>query len=278
MNVISVHKAETLKDCFEYLEKDYLIIAGGTDVVVKLNEGHLNNVSLLDISDLKEFKGVTVEGRIIKIGAGATFTEVIEQADKFPTHIGAFIDSLRLVGSPQIRNAGTIGGNICNGSPAADSIPPLIALEATLQIVSKEGFRELKIDDFFLGKGKVALNKGELLESISFKIPEQKYLLSFYKYSLRNALSITLGSIATLTLMNGNLIKEITVASGGFSAFCQRELEIEKLLINTDYNDLESILPNIDKIVQKRIEMFDDEFKTMKNITLSGALRHVIKG
>ena len=278
MNVKNVFKAESLVECYEYLEKDYLIISGGTDVVVKLNEGHLDNVSLLDISSVKDLKGVTVEGPTIKIGAGSTFTEVINQADKFPKHIGAFVESLESVGSPQIRNAGTIGGNICNGSPAADSIPPLIALEATLQISSKSNSRELRIDDFFLGKGKVALNKGELLESISFEIPKQKYVLRFYKYSLRNALSITLGSIAALIELEKGLIKKINVASGGFSAYCQKESEIEKLLINTNVKDLESILPNIDKIVQKRIEMFDDEFKTMKNITLSGALRHVIKG
>lgn len=276
MNVNNIYKASSLEECFPYLEQGYKIIAGGTDVVVQLTEGHLDNVSLLDVTDVKELKEFNVSDEIT-IGAGLTFTEVIEHESEFPEHILGFIESLKLVGSPQIRNAGTIGGNICNGSPAADSIPPLICLSARLIIVSKTGEREIKIDDFFLGKGKVALEQGEMVKSIVFSIPK-KGQLNFYKYSLRNALSITLGSIACLIDVKKNTIEDIKIASGGFSAYCQRENEMEELFKGLSLDETYSKMNEADKIVQDRISMFDDEFKTMKNVTLSGALMHVIRG
>lgn len=277
MNVEKIFKAKTITECFEYLENGYSIISGGTDIVVRLSEGHIDNVKLLDISSVEELKGVFVNDNEITIGAASSFTDVIEKADLFPNHIQGFIESLQLVGSPQIRNAGTVGGNICNGSPAADSIPPLIALSARLIIVSKTGSREIKIDDFFLGKGKVALESGEMLKSIVFSIPK-KGVLNFYKYSFRNALSITLGSIACLLEVENNTIVDLKIASGGFSAYCQREFEMEELFKGVSLDKAYDKVTEADKIVQDRIGMFDDDFKTMKNVTLSGALKHVLKG
>lgn len=277
MNVGRIFKANTLEECYAQLADGFKIIAGGTDVVVKLNEGHIDNIDLVDISSVKELKGVSVDSGVVTIGAGTTFTEVID-SNIFPDNLLGFVDSLKSVGSPQIRNAGTIGGNICNGSPAADSIPPLVALEAKLLIGSKKEDREIKIDDFFLGKGKVALKEGELLKSISFVIPSEDLELRFYKYSLRNALSITLGSIAVLINVTDGLITKLNLASGGFSAYCQREPEIEEILLNSSVADIDKQLKLADDVVQKRIEMFDSEFKIMKNITLSGALRHVLRG
>lgn len=277
MNIDAVYKANNLNECFEYLEKGYSIISGGTDIVVRLNEGHIDHVKLLDISSVEELKGVSVDGDVITIGAATTFTEVIEQASVFPAHIHAFIESLKSVGSPQIRNAGTVGGNICNGSPAADSIPPLIALSAELHIDSKTESRTIKIDDFFLGKGKVALNEGEILKSIRFSIPK-KGELKFYKYSFRNALSITLGSFAALIEKENNVINNIKIASGGFSAYCQREPEMEALFNGVKLEEAYSKIEQANKVVQDRISMFDDAFKEMKHVTLHGALKHVLKG
>jgi len=277
MNIEKIFKANNLDECFEYLENGYSIISGGTDIVVKLNEGHIEDAKLLDIRSVNELKGITQTDDEITIGAGCTFTEVIEQSELFPKNVQGFIESLKLVGSPQIRNAGTIGGNICNGSPAADSIPPLIALSAKLIIHSKTKSREIKIDDFFLGKGRVALEKGEILKSIVFSIPK-KGMLNFYKYSFRNALSITLGSIACLIDVDKNVIKDIIIASGGFSAYCQREFEMEDLFKGLSLDEAYDQLEAADEIVQNRIAMFDSEFKTMKQVTLSGALMHVLKG
>lgn len=276
MNINKIYKASSLEECFPYLEQGYKILAGGTDVVVQLSEGHMEQVDLLDVSDVKELKVFRV-GDEIEIGAGLTFTEVIEKEREFPEHIKGFIESLKLVGSPQIRNAGTVGGNICNGSPAADSIPPLICLSARLIIVSKTKQREINIDDFFLGKGKVALEQGEIVKSIVFSVPTEGKL-NFYKYSLRNALSITLGSIACLIDVEKDVVKDIKIASGGFSAYCQREFEMEELFKGVSLENTYDLIKDADKIVQNRIQMFDDEFKTMKNVTLSGALMHVIRG
>lgn len=273
----NVYKARTLEECFEYLDKGYKIISGGTDIVVQLQEGHLKEVDLLDISSVEELQRIIVFEDKVSIGAGMTFSEVLDFEELFPENLHGFIESIESVGSPQIRNAGTIGGNICNGSPAADSIPPLIVLSAILVIASSEGEREMRIEDFFIGKGKVALKKNEILKSIVFSIPEDKEL-NFYKFNLRNALSITLGSIATLMKVEEGRITDINIASGGFSAYCQKEQEMEMLFVGTQLEDAYNLIPKASDIVQKRIEQFDDEFKTMKLVTLSGALKHVLKG
>ncbi len=274
----NAYKANNLEECFEYLEQGYKIISGGTDVVVQLQEGHLQEVDLLDISSVEELQRIIEFEDKISIGAGMTFTDILSFEELFPYNLHGFIESIESIGSPQIRNAGTIGGNLCNGSPAADSIPPLIVLDAILVIASKDGEREMRIKDFFIGKGKVALKKNEILKSIVFTIPEEEKELNFFKFNLRNALSITLGSIATLMKVEEGKITDINIASGGFSAYCQKEEDMEWLFVGKTLEEARKLIPEANEIVQKRIEQFDDEFKTMKLVTLSGALKTILKG
>ncbi|QVK20806.1 FAD binding domain-containing protein [Mycoplasmatota bacterium] len=281
MNIADVYKAETVKECIKLLakHKETKIISGGTDLVIKLNEGQIEGISLVDISSIKELNFVKIEGNTIHIGSNSTFSDVLNHKSIFPKSIKGFVEALESVGSPQIRNAGTIGGNICNGSPAADSIPPLIVLGAKLTIISKKRERIVDIEDFFLGKGKVDLGSNELLKSISFDIPNEDSKLNFYKYSYRNALSITLGSVAALIDIQNNIVQDIKIATGGFSAYCIREREMEELMIGKELNEenLNYLLNSAKKIVQKRIETFPNDFKVLKNITIEGALRHVIR-
>jgi len=275
MKVKKAYIAKSISECVELLVDNTKIIAGGTDIIIKLNEGHLSDVSLVDISKLEELRFINKEDDVITIGANTTYTDILDRPDIFKGNLEGFYNAIKSVGSPQIRNRGTIGGNICNGSPAADSVPPLLVLDAKLKIIGKNGERIMPLKDFFKGKQEVDLNN-ELLHSITFNVPKLK--LNFYKYSPRNALAITWGSIASIIEVESNIIKDIKIASGGFSAYCMRELEMENALIGKSTASIDGFLDMASSIVMKRIEDFPKDFKEMKEVTIKSAFRHVLGG
>jgi len=124
--------------------------------------------SLVDITRVPGMKGIRREGDVIHIGPATTFSELVESPiirdDAF-----LLAQAALSVGSPQIRNRGTVGGNIVKGSPAADSVPSLMALEAKLRLVSKAGERELSLEEFLVGICKTTIEPGEVLAGISFQ-------------------------------------------------------------------------------------------------------------
>ncbi len=232
-NIKTTHKPKTLDGLLEVLEEagsNGKIIAGGTDVVVKLKEGMISPEALIDISTLKDLQFIkTVEGKV-QIGAGVTFTD-IENHPLFGGRLGGLKEAAMEVGSPQIRNAGTIGGNICNASPAADTVPPLLALDAVVVLKSKKGLRRIKLEDFFLGKGKVDLAPGEVLYYVEFDQLEKSQGLGFKKLGPRKALAIS--KICTgvyLDLSPEQVIRDIRIANGSLGPNSLREREVEALL------------------------------------------------
>lgn len=172
------------------------ILAGGTDVMVEARDGHAP-ACLVDITRVGELKAIRREGDTIHVGPAATFTDLAESP---VIREGAFLlaQAALSVGSPQIRNQGTVGGNIVNASPAADSVPALVALEARLRLVSKTGERELAVEDFLAGIGKTKLEKGEVLAGISFKALPAGTGSAFIKLGRRNALAISRVSVAAI--------------------------------------------------------------------------------
>ncbi len=279
MNINKAHKVKTIQQCLNIISNcDSQIIAGGTDLVIKMSDESIPCTSLVDISSVEELSFIEVKNNVVEIGATTTFAEIINYK-RFPMSMKGFEEAMKSIGSPQIRNVATLGGNICNGSPAADSVPVLIVLDAKLKIISLTGERIVDIDKFFLGKGKVDLLSDELLKSISFQMPVSSYQLNFYKYSLRESLAITLGSLAALIKVEDNIVKDIKIGPGGFSEFCVKEKEMESRFIDKQLNseNIEDLIEYANELVNERIQEFDHEFQAMKNITLDTAIRKVIK-
>lgn len=173
-----------------------MIIAGGTDVMVDIRAGHTPE-SLIDIARIPEMKGIRREGDMIHIGPVTTFAEIVESKI---IREGAFVlaQAAASVGSPQIRNRGTVGGNIVKGSPAADSVPALVALETRIRLISATGERELGLEEFLVGVCKTAILPGEVLAGISFKALAPKTGSAFVKLGRRNALAISRVSVAAI--------------------------------------------------------------------------------
>lgn len=220
----------SLLDAMEETGQDGKIIAGGTDVVVKLIDGAIKTKALIDVSAIMEMQFIReVEGKI-QIGAGTTFSE-IEDHDLFEGRLKGLKEGAMEVGSPQIRNAGTIGGNICNASPAADTVPPLLALNAKVVLRSKQGLRSMNLEDFFLGKGKVDLGVGEFLYYIEFEKMNQEQGLGFEKLGPRKALAISKICTAVFIELDQDLIvKDIRIANGSLGPNSLREREVEDIL------------------------------------------------
>ncbi len=172
-----------------------IIIAGGTDVLIKLRDGKFSGADLISIGHLDALKKISQnDNGDIEIGALASF-EALSQNLLIRQNISILAEAAATVGGPQIRRVGTIGGNLCNGAPSADTAAGLYALEAVLEIASAQGSRLLPIEQFHLAPGKVALNDGEILVKIHIKkanyCEHQGY---YFKYAMREAMDIaTLG-------------------------------------------------------------------------------------
>jgi xanthine dehydrogenase FAD-binding subunit len=182
--------------CLEDLPQA-VVYAGGTDLLVKMYHGLSNPRALICIERIQELRGVSEQGGHIRIGSCTTHAHLI--ADPLvQAHLSVLGQAVKQLGSPPIRNMGTIGGNICTASPAGDTLPPLYALEAEVEIQSKGNMQRIQIEEFILGPGAVNLQPGEILAAVWIKKPDEYNLHHFEKVGLRNALACSVVNMAAL--------------------------------------------------------------------------------
>lgn len=209
------HMAESIEDAVQALAADEKarVIAGGTDVLIRLHEGHSDYRNLVDINNIQELREIRVDqdGNVL-IGALASFTEIIEH-EVVRTHVPVIGESVNTVGGPQVRNRGTMGGNICNGAVSADSACAALIHEVDLVIQSPEGERVESIIGFHTGPGRVSLKTGDLLKH--FRVRPENYEgfgTSYYKYAMREAMDIATIGCAAAVKLDGDTIEELRLA------------------------------------------------------------------
>jgi CO/xanthine dehydrogenase FAD-binding subunit len=255
---IKSHKAYNLNDALELLEQykeSAKIIAGGTDIVIELKNKEISPEAMIDISDVKEIREIREEGGCYRIGAGVRFTEIVKSG-KFDERMKGFVDAAHSVGSPQIRSTGTVGGNICHGSPAADSVPPLLALDATAVIVSKNGEREIPLREMFLDKGKVDLKAGEMLKEVVVKKPQKGEVVTFSKLGLRKALAISRICTSVYLKLEDSKIVEARIGNGALGRYGMREDAVEEKLKGKQLNEetIESSVSVMEEEIKERLK------------------------
>lgn len=213
-----------------YAVKGSRIIAGGTDVYPSSQQGHSPR-NLIDLTSIPELSGITLTDSIYRIGAATTWTELIK-AD-LPPAFDALKQAAREVGSIQIQNAGTIGGNICNASPAADGVPPLLALEAQVELVSaSRGTRVIALSDFILHVRKTSLSDDEILSAVLIPNPSKEEKSAFEKLGSRRYLVISITmTAANITLDENGVISNAKIAVGACSPVAQRLFALEADMI-----------------------------------------------
>lgn len=232
-----VHQCKTIDETVRLLakHKDCRVIAGGTDLIIDIRNNKISPEVLIDISGIEELKSIEENDDCIEIGAGVTFTEIVE-SEVFEGNLYGLKKACRMVGSPQIRNKGTIGGNIINGSPAADSVPPLLSLDCIIIFERTRGIREVRLEEYIKDKYNLGIKEDELLRAIRFK--KTGGVLSFAKLGLRKALAISRLSIATLLeLDDEKKVKSIRVSSGSLGKYPMREKEVEEFLLDKSLDE-----------------------------------------
>ncbi len=253
-DITNYEKANSVKEAVNLLSKnpDAKLIAGGTDVLIRLREGHSEFSSLIDIHELEELKFVKNINGSIQIGAGMTFSEIMEN-DIINKYIPAVSIAASTVGGPQVRNVATIGGNLCNGAISADSVAPLLVLDAELIIESPRGEKSVSVKDFYLGPGKVVLNHDEILKFIVInKENYENYGMHYYKYAMRNAMDIATIGCAAACKLKGSKFENLKIA---FTVAAPKPIRVEtaeNFALNKEISN--KVIDEISELVLKDVK------------------------
>jgi CO/xanthine dehydrogenase FAD-binding subunit len=171
---------------------DAMPIQGGTDVMVELNFDRARPPALLNLNEVAELRGWSRENGTLRLGSGLTYTEAMELREP----LRALAEASRTVGGPQIRNRGTIGGNLGTASPAGDALPPLLVYGAEVELASRRGERTMPLRDFIVGPKRTTLEADELILGVRLPVPGPRQ--TFMKVGPRNAMVIAVVSLALL--------------------------------------------------------------------------------
>lgn len=218
-DIKALYEAESVQHAISLLQEhpEAQIIAGGSDVLVQIREGKRAGKELVSIYMIEEMRGVSYEeDRAIRIGSLTSFSHITKDPI-IQKHINVLGEAVDMVGGPQIRNIGTIGGNTCNGVTSADSASTLHAWDAIIEIAGPEGVRRIPIHDFYIKAGVVDLKPGELQTAII--IPKESYEGyhgHYIKYAMRNAMDIaTTGCSVNVKLSEDKkTIEDVRIAYG----------------------------------------------------------------
>ena len=226
--------ASSTEEICELLAQDSSrqLLAGGTDFMVEVNYRHRSPSSVITIDQVTELQNWHHDGDSVVVGSCVTYREI--ERGPLATLVPALAQAARTVGSPQIRNAGTIGGNIGTASPAGDMIPVLSALGAVISLRSSEGRREISLEDLIIGVKETSLRHGEFIESV--RVPVLDSPQEFLKVGSRSAMVISVTSLAFITYPK---TRSVGIGLGAVNPTPTRAKEAEAFI--ADYLDWESM-------------------------------------
>jgi CO/xanthine dehydrogenase FAD-binding subunit len=234
------------------------IIAGGTDLMLDLAEKRIAPTrAVIDITRIPELSRIETRDHQVFIGAAVTFSQILKSAEL--RRITPFLaDAVQTIGGRQIRNLGTLVGNVVNASPAADGVPPLYALNTNIHILSENNNqRQVPIADFIQGVRKVSLEDGEMVAAVSFPIPSGPWRMAFRKVGLRRSMAIALTNIAVMILVEADMLKDVRIALGAIAPTVLRMKEAEQSLIGLSVSEgLSNEAPRLSRLAARPIDDF----------------------
>ena len=243
---------------------DAVILAGGTDVGLWVTKLLRDLPVVIYSGNVKELKNINVSGTHIEIGAAASLTDTMPA---ILAHYPELEELMLRFASPPIRNAGTLGGNIANGSPIGDSMPALLTLDTRLVLRQGAEVRELPLNGFYLGYQKTARKPGELLERILIPLPAKNSVLRSYKVSKRFDQDITAVCGAYRVQLEGKRVLEARVAYGGLAATPIRAAGAEQVLQGAEWNE---------KYVRQAMAALESDFEPISDMRASAAYRKLV--
>lgn len=240
------------------------IVSGSTDVGLWVTKHQHSISSAIFISHLSELQEIEVEDGGITIGAGVTYTEMMPIVEK---HFPQLTEFWKRIGGEQVRNMGTVGGNVANGSPIGDTPPALIALGATVTLRRGEERRALPLEEFFIDYGKQDRKAGDFLESIQIPFCDPDDLFATYKISKRRDEDISAVCGAFRLKLEDGIVKDAVIAFGGMAATPKRAGTVEHMLIGQAWSEA---------TVSKAIAGFDSDFKPLSDWRASAEYRSLV--
>lgn len=205
-------------------------ISGGTDLMVKIKNRELQPQALISLRSIPELSFIEVNGGA-RIGALATISDIIQDTE-LGRNYPVLVEAAKSLGSVQIRNVATIGGNLCNCSPSADMALPLLVLEAKVRLQTARASRDIPLNEFFTGPGKSCLAPYEILTDILLDHPQQNTKATFLKKG-RVKMDLAIASVAVLLEMEGERCRKACIAAGSVAPVPLRLYKVEELLEGT---------------------------------------------
>jgi len=244
------------------------VLAGGTDLMPQVHSGKLKfKPMLMNIRRVGELQGISMQSGVIRIGALATITDLLTN-ELVREQLPALADAADHFASNQIRNAGTVGGSLCNASPAGDVAPPLLVYNAQVELVSRPNgsmqVRTLPLAEFFTGPGRTRMEPNELLAAVRVPVPKAGTIARFVKFGTRPALDISTISIAIGGVKKGRALHEVRVALGAVAPVPLRAALTEAAL---EGKDLDAAL------IDTAAKTAHDEIKPISDIRASAWYR-----
>mgnify|MGYP000899682794 CR=1 FL=1 len=220
LNILAAHKGQALP------------LAGGTDLLVQINKNTLKYKNLVSLEGLEELSRETIDVSSVSLGAAMKIA-AIECHEELIKKVPFLARAASELGSRQVRNLATIGGNLCNAAPSAEMAPPLLALNASVSITSPEGKRFIPLETLFTGPGQTVLRSYDLVDSIEFYLPQGIWHGAYYKLSPRRAMDIAVVNVAVVIVVDHQNREKLTgarIALGAVAPTPVRAYEAEALL------------------------------------------------
>ena len=256
------HKPKTLEEACRLLEQcnNGALIAGGTDVLVEIKKGLRHNDDIVSLKEIAELKLLNKDKHNLYIGAGVTHNEV-KKSLIIKENFSALSEAASNIGTEQIRNTGTVGGNLCTGASCCDMAPVLIAYNADVEIASSTKRRVVSLKDFFIHHKETSLAKGEIMTKIIVPIPKSGEGVSFLKFGLREAASISVASVSVRINSDGDVCTDSCVVIGAVAPTPRISSKAIEVLNNKKITDLinnEEMLKSIGEASAKDSLPLDD--------------------
>ncbi|MFH0902480.1 MAG: xanthine dehydrogenase family protein subunit M [Pseudomonadota bacterium] len=252
------HRPRSLDEAYRLCEANPAasFIAGGTDVMVRIRSRTMRPPALISLRSISDLRGIDPDGT--RIGAMTTIGELCEHPVVRETY-PVLVEAGRRLGSAQIRNVATIGGNLCNASPCADMVPALLVLEARVRIESAEGRRELPLEQLFRGPGATCLARGEVMTAILLD-PSAAQSRAVFKKKGRVRMDLALASVAVRLRAEEGVCRLVRVAAGSVAPTPLRLREVEALLVGRPVS--QELLTSVQQLAAKSVAPITDQRAT----------------
>ena len=229
MRAFNFFSPKTIEEAYALLEEykdDYALIAGGTDITIALNDRECKKGNIVDLTKIPSLRGISERDGRLHVGATTTFTD-IENNEFIKNHVKALHSAAAGVGSPQIRNLGTIGGNLCNASVAGDSLNAFTLLDSDVVLGSIRGIRTMKLSEFYKDPKKTQLEPGEIMLETVTEIPDDHTATAYAKLGRRKALAILVLGVGAYIKLDGDKIADAHFTVGAVARYPVRVPKIE---------------------------------------------------